>query len=167
MRIQLSGLHEEPHTFNRKCSAVIYFDDIETFPDDLSIRATVNREGNSLRLLIDAELTGCFNCDRCGAPLKNQYHCREEFFFMFEEDDHSLEDHESGIIPRGALELDISQEIRDTIILTLPYQHFCTEDCRGICPKCGVDLNKKECKCQHDNVEPRWEALKELKKKKK
>jgi uncharacterized protein len=41
---------------------------------------------------------------------------------------------------------------------------LCREDCRGLCPRCGSDLNVSECGCVVEEVDPRWRALQLLKK---
>ena len=45
------------------------------------------------------------------------------------------------------LQLDISQAIRDNLMLSLPPRLYCREDCRGLCPECGADLNQIDCGC--------------------
>ena len=42
-------------------------------------------------------------------------------------------------------------------------QPLCRPDCRGLCPVCGVDLNQQSCSCGKDDIDPRWEKLKNLK----
>jgi hypothetical protein len=59
-------------------------------------------------------------------------------------------------------ELDLSQLAREQILLNLPEQVLCREDCKGICPTCGKDLNEGDCKCGEDEIDPRWAALKDL-----
>jgi uncharacterized protein len=60
-------------------------------------------------------------------------------------------------------ELDLNELAREQILLSLPEQMFCREDCRGLCPACGKDLNDGECDCGSDEIDPRWAALKGLK----
>ena len=60
-------------------------------------------------------------------------------------------------------ELDLAEVAREQIVLNLPEQVLCSEDCKGICPTCGTDLNEGECRCREDDIDPRWQALKELK----
>lgn len=142
-------------------------DDRDTFPDDINIRATLETEGNSLHLKLEVELPGHFTCDRCGKPFTRQHRCQDDFFFTFDDSGESFEDQGISTIPREAIELDISQEIRDLVILSLPYQSLCREDCRGLCPYCGVDLNVQKCGCEPSSFDPRWEALANLKNKNK
>jgi uncharacterized protein len=59
-------------------------------------------------------------------------------------------------------EIDITGEIRDTVLLTLPMKVLCSEDCRGLCAGCGANLNSESCRCAAPPADPRWEALRKL-----
>ncbi|KXS50081.1 MAG: uncharacterized protein A8274_808 [Halanaerobium sp. 4-GBenrich] len=59
-------------------------------------------------------------------------------------------------------ELYLDDIIVDNIILSLPMKPLCSEDCKGICPQCGQDLNEGECDCEIETVDPRLAKLKEF-----
>ena len=59
-------------------------------------------------------------------------------------------------------EIDMAPYIWETMILNLPERVLCAEDCRGLCPTCGVNRNGNECGCSGDDCDPRLEVLKEL-----
>jgi uncharacterized protein len=59
-------------------------------------------------------------------------------------------------------ELYLDDIVMDNIILFLPMKPLCSEDCKGICPQCGQNLNKKECDCEVEVVDPRLAKLKEF-----
>ena len=56
----------------------------------------------------------------------------------------------------------IDQWVKEAIILGLPLKPLCQEDCKGICPSCGADLNITSCNCAKKEVDPRWEKLKKF-----
>ncbi len=58
--------------------------------------------------------------------------------------------------------LDIDELVRTTLILELHSRFLCKEDCKGICPKCGKDLNNGQCKCDLTDRDPRWDVLKDF-----
>ena len=58
--------------------------------------------------------------------------------------------------------IDIDELVREQLLLALPAQILCGEDCKGLCPRCGSDRNFVDCKCQEAEVDPRWAGLKEL-----
>ena len=59
--------------------------------------------------------------------------------------------------------IDLREMITEQIHLSLPVKPLCEENCRGLCSRCGVDLNKETCSCADGETDPRWEALKQLK----
>ena len=58
--------------------------------------------------------------------------------------------------------LDLEPVVRDSVVLALPLQPVCDEDCQGLCAQCGADLNSAVCDCQSKEIDSRWEALKDL-----
>ncbi len=58
--------------------------------------------------------------------------------------------------------LNLTEIVENNIIMSLPIQRLCQEDCKGLCASCGSDLNLGECKCQHLNIDPRLAKLKDL-----
>jgi uncharacterized protein len=55
-------------------------------------------------------------------------------------------------------QIDLDEMVVEQLELSLPFRLLCSEDCRGLCPQCGADLNTEECDCQ-PLIDPRWEAL--------
>lgn len=59
--------------------------------------------------------------------------------------------------------VDLTDAVREQILLALPEQTFCREDCLGLCPQCGNNRNLIHCNCDDKRIDPRWAALKNLK----
>lgn len=59
-------------------------------------------------------------------------------------------------------ELDITSIVQEQILLNLPMKPLCKPECKGLCPSCGMNLNTGKCNCVHDDIDPRWSALKRL-----
>ena len=55
--------------------------------------------------------------------------------------------------------LDLSEILRQSILLALPLTPLCKDDCQGLCPICGVNHNIETCTCTVENDDPRWAAL--------
>jgi uncharacterized protein len=73
----------------------------------------------------------------------------------------SNESLDESVIDAG--EIRVADVVREQILLAVPEQIFCKDDCKGLCPKCGSNLNLIDCKCADDDIDPRWAALKNLK----
>ena len=59
-------------------------------------------------------------------------------------------------------EIDITEALRENIILNLPSKPLCAPDCRGLCPHCGTDLNQDPCQCNPRLADPRLAVLEKL-----
>jgi len=65
--------------------------------------------------------------------------------------------------PIGTADIvDLTPEIRETILLEIPQKPLCKEDCRGLCPVCGADWNQQTCDCSKRSGEIRWAGLDKL-----
>lgn len=85
-----------------------------------------------------------FTCSRCADGFDREI--RDHSFFCEKE----VQDlHET---------LDLTDEVRETIILGFPNYPLCSESCRGLCPRCGVNLNRERCGCKPSEPE-HWSAL--------
>jgi uncharacterized protein len=163
MRIPLTGLKKGPQTYRQRGPASYYLDDAETFSGDIKVEATVKQESGLLLVALEATLEGHFNCDRCGIEFDRPLTMRDDFFFTFDTGHIKDLEPDTAVVPKGALEIDVSQEIRDLIFLGRPIQTLCREDCQGLCPICGANLNEERDHRHEEATDPRWEALKKLK----
>jgi len=60
-------------------------------------------------------------------------------------------------------EINLTPFVQDQLLLTLPQKALCREDCRGLCSRCGKNLNRDACQCPPALMDPRFQALKDLK----
>ena len=60
------------------------------------------------------------------------------------------------------MKLDIDEFLYTEVVISLPMKHLCAEDCKGICSKCGKNLNQGECGCPTKEIDPRLQALADL-----
>ena len=61
--------------------------------------------------------------------------------------------------------LELAPLLREEIMINTPGQIYCREDCQGLCPTCGKNLNYGPCDCKPEDIDPRWSALMNLQKK--
>jgi uncharacterized protein len=67
---------------------------------------------------------------------------------------------EIGYYQNGGLALE--DVLREQVLLSLPVRTLCREDCKGLCPRCGQNLNSETCTCDTIPVDPRWAVLSDL-----
>ena len=96
-------------------------------------------------------------CDRCGKPFS-----REKIVPLDCLVAHELEDEEHDeIVLLDGTELDLDEVVTTAYVLAMDIKHLCSDDCKGLCYKCGVDLNVEPCRCKPE-VDPRLAALAQL-----
>jgi uncharacterized protein len=59
-------------------------------------------------------------------------------------------------------EIDLTEVVRQNLLLAIPQHPLCRTRCLGLCPTCGKNWNEGPCHCVHDETDPRWDALKNL-----
>jgi uncharacterized protein len=94
-------------------------------------------------------------CRRCLAGV--EIDIAQEVSVLFTEDV-TAEDPAAYVIPANSAELDPSEAVREELILAVPDYALCSEECRGLCPRCGADLNSETCGCERAS-DPRWAKL--------
>ncbi len=56
----------------------------------------------------------------------------------------------------------LEDALREQVLLALPVKTICRDDCKGLCPHCGTNMNETQCDCVDEVEDPRWSALKEI-----
>lgn len=108
----------------------------------------------SLRTVVQGE------CRRCLVPVSVPV--AADIGALFTQDPEALEDPDSYPLAPDATEIDLVPALREELILAVPRYALCREDCRGLCPRCGQDLNAGPCGCA-PAADPRWRGLAALK----
>jgi uncharacterized protein len=86
----------------------------------------------------------------------------ETHVIFAEAGDEDTDDPDVYAIAADARELDLAPVIREEWLLAAPTFAVCRADCKGMCPRCGADLNAGPHDCGHDEADPRWDALRKL-----
>jgi uncharacterized protein len=103
-------------------------------------------------------------CDRCLEPASFPI---DVDFDLYYEPAASLRGEEDAEIDAGASEigfyvgegLELEDILREQVLLALPMQRICSQECKGICPICGQNRNFVTCNCRYQQVDDRWAAL--------
>ena len=118
-----------------------------------------------LRGQLSAELE--LQCARCLEPVPQRI--RREFELLYRplgadagRDELSVTDAEAEIGYYQGEGLLLEDVLREQVLLALPLKITCRDDCKGLCPQCGQNLNQELCSCSTDGEDPRWAALKEV-----
>lgn len=114
------------------------------------------------KLSIDFELA----CARCLDPVKE--HTVIAFSEVFkrpssnEDHEEDMEEEESDFIEVDGERLDLRPYVEEALQLFVPFAPLCRNDCKGLCPTCGQNLNEHKCDCSTEKIDIRFAALKDL-----
>lgn len=120
--------------------------------DPIEVEGILYIEDNALKVDLQVRVQVHLVCSRC----------IEEFIcplnLHLQESYNLVED--QGILQNETI--DLTELLRENILLNLPIKPLCTENCNGLCAECGTNLNVLPCQCKEEAVDPRLSVLKNL-----
>jgi uncharacterized protein len=131
----------------------------EGSPVELDLRLEAVMEGVLVTGTADVSLTG--ECARCLEPITDEITVDLQELYVYE--DHALPEEEDDEV--GTLQddlVDLEPLLRDAVVLALPFQPLCRDDCPGLCPECGARLADDPDHAHEAAIDPRWAALADL-----
>lgn len=134
--------------------------DISDFSDiDINI---INIGKRNLSVDLSCQLTIDIPCDRCLQIVKTRFdiNVHKDVNLNKTEEDRLNEMDENDYIV--GFDLDIDKIVYNEILMDWPMKTLCKEDCRGICKKCGANLNEGDCGCDQVILDPRMEAIRDI-----
>lgn len=140
--------------------------DLQT-PDGIQYQLQLTNTGEGIVLSGEASCVATAPCARCLAPTSIEVSGAVEGYYLLEatDDVDGYEDDEFEVIDADG-NFDIAPPIVAALVYATPYVVLCKEDCAGLCPRCGADLNEGPCPCDaQDEVDPLspFAVLKDLK----
>jgi uncharacterized protein len=100
-------------------------------------------------------------CRRCLAPVALPV--VSEIAALFSRDPDVQEDPNAYPLAPDSIEIDLRPAVREELLLAVPQWMVCRDDCRGLCPRCGTNLNAGPCACPPPPAEGRWQPFAALK----
>lgn len=121
------------------------------------VKGNIQNKANIVILTISVDVILRVNCDRCLDEFERAFHYDFKHILV-----HELHTDNDEYILVEDFQLDLDDLILSDILLYLPSKLLCSEDCKGLCSKCGQNWNKGSCDCQDKFVDPRFAVLGEL-----
>ncbi|MCX8010231.1 MAG: DUF177 domain-containing protein [Ignavibacteria bacterium] len=163
MKIKISSLSEGKH-FYELTSLPSEIDLPEEFIENVEVSVKLEKTKEHIFIQSIISAVKICTCDRCLIEYKNVLH--PNYFMFYINDIAHKETYDPDtvtVISKDTDEIDLSVDVREYILLSVPMKNLCSEECKGLCPKCGKDLNYETCECNIEEIDPRWEKLKNLK----
>ena len=170
MRIELENLEGGKGSF----AHVYQPDDLNPIDERVRLSEAANVTGNVRRAGNEVFVDGHVDtrvqleCDRCLKPVELPVSADFALEYIPGTDYESssvaaLSEEQMSVSVFDGEAIDVDEIVKEQILLAVPARTLCREDCKGICPECGIDLNTGQCNCAAEEVDPRWAALKSFK----
>ena len=129
--------------------------------EDARVVGSITDNSGYMRLRLKVELVYHGECARCLAPVDGVFSLDFERTVVTEgvlSDDALEDDAEEYVVIHGS-ELDVDEPLSEELVLGFPIKLLCSEDCLGLCPKCGKPRREGDCGCPTKEIDPRLAIL--------
>ena len=134
-----------------------------SFPSPMKVKGDITNTAGYMRMSLTMSVDYSTNCARCLTPVNGQFSLSLEKTvapkkLLSDLDEDKLDDY--AIIEDGFLDLD--EQLRDQMEMEFPSRFLCKDDCKGLCQRCGKNLNEGKCDCPEKEIDPRLLPLQKL-----
>ncbi len=148
--------------------------DSEEFSSDDVIHVICNMQGNNDLERVEGivSATAVLECSRCLESFRQnitgdfsfvaRHLNKGETFSNYSEIDNNEDENNFIYVAYDEDSIDITKFVHDALLLSIPLKPICNEDCKGLCPVCGNNLNESEFCCNTKSNDPRWQVLSEI-----
>ena len=157
----VKGSREE---FHREADEMDFWDADWQLAKQLAVDTVISHEGKFLNMKGHVQTAVKGNCSRCLKQVTVPVECDFAEQLLYAKDVSLFSHLEVGEVEEKYFiydndTLDITDIVRESILAELPLKILCVEDCQGLCPKCGKNLNNGQCDCDLHEVDPRLAIL--------
>ncbi|MFC1562423.1 DUF177 domain-containing protein [candidate division KSB1 bacterium] len=165
MIIKLRQLSEGTHVFEGTDDIESVGLDREIFFGNVSTKVIIDKRGQNYYIKILSNVAGNFICDRCLDEFSKVIICESKIVYTEDKSliDSAEDEDDIKYLRPVDTEVDLSENIRQFILLSVPMKVLCSDECKGLCPRCWKNLNFDKCECRDKLQDNRWEKLKNLK----
>lgn len=137
----------------------------ESFFGDVELDCKMDKSPHQIVLSCDLTVHTNFDCDRCGDAFSRDYYNRFQISYMFAKGKDEGDNFNFKILTPDHDKINLKDDVYEYAELAVPMKKLCTDDCKGLCPKCGINLNYEHCSCSTEKVKDIWVPLQQLKEK--
>jgi uncharacterized protein len=134
--------------------------------EPVRVSGHADREARGLRVRGRLETRLTLTCSRCLEPFSFPVGSRFDVTYSTEvpvEDEVELGGRDLTVVHLEGDTVDLAEMAREQVLLEVPMAPVCRPDCRGLCPRCGANLNQGACGCAESAADPRFAVLRKLK----
>ena len=169
MQIELTALEKDGGKFahNYLPGELELNDERVVLAEPPVVSGRISQNGQTLKIDGDLQARVQVECDRCLQPV--ELPVKTDFKLEYITPEQYRESHVAELTEEE-LELavfdgdvvDVDEIVREQLLLAVPSQVLCREDCKGLCATCGTNRNLADCDCEDTDIDPRWAELKKI-----
>lgn len=163
MELRITGLPDGEQKFSFDAEAAEL--ELPQFEGLIAVRGTLRKVSTQLFVQGTTEGVLMAECDRCLADVRHPVHAPLNLFYQVTPDARKAQPDDATDVQSIHPEQDaivLDADVRQALLLEVPLKVLCRDDCRGLCPGCGANLNTEACRCEEAPIDPRWAKLADL-----
>ncbi len=133
------------------------------FYGTITVDVELDKAHNQIVLNIEVVAKVNFECDRCGGNFNALLENNFDIVYFFNKENVTEDDEDIYYLPPEQDKINFGKDVVEHLLLAIPMKKLCDDNCKGLCLSCGVNLNKEECKCESEEINPIWNELLKLK----
>jgi uncharacterized protein len=166
MRIELDKLEKAGNQFAHRYEPeeIVLDEEHVRLTESPEITGRVETSGREVHLLGKINARAEVDCARCLKTISVPVNAEFDVAYVPAEDYASstaaeLQEEDLSLSVFDGETIDLDELVREQLLLALPARALCGDDCKGLCPKCGVNRNADSCDCASAEIDPRWAGL--------
>jgi uncharacterized protein len=162
MKIKLSGLGDGEHnySFDSLCSEIGLSNE---YDKKVIVDVILRKSIRQYYLDINCSTEKKSVCDRCLSEFYMKLNCSFNLVYTYDQNFSDPHYDDVKFLMSHDTEINLDDDVRQMLILSIPMKSLCNDDCKGLCISCGMNLNHSNCNCEPEFSNSKFIELKKLK----
>ena len=162
IKIRITGLSNGHHEYNFSADPSILGLG-GNFKERVEINSLIDKTSHQIYMQTQIGTTGVFQCDRCLDDYEQTIETSYKMFYLSNNTGTlKTPTEEIKLIGPETTDIDLTDDIRQMVLLSVPLKLLCADECNGLCPRCGFNLNRGSCNCKEVISDPRYQGIQDL-----
>jgi uncharacterized protein len=164
MKIKYTNFTDGVHEFDFQ-EPVEKFNLGKEFFGNMNLHCKMDKSIHQIVLNCNSEVNAHLTCDRCSEDFDSVINTEYLMTYMFSREPRQTDELNLRYITVDTDTLDLDEDAKEFILISKPMKIVCKDDCKGLCPKCGKNLNIEKCDCSTEIINDVWAPLEKLRNK--
>ncbi|MGE5411226.1 MAG: YceD family protein [Clostridiales bacterium] len=133
------------------------------FLGEVKLKVRMDKSHSQIVLDCDLDTEAELVCDRCNDEFVAKLNRKFKLIYLFGEKPEESDTPDLYYLSLENDKIKLNGDVADYAVLSIPMKNLCKENCKGLCPHCGANLNRSDCECAKEDVNPVWAPLLKLK----